>query len=84
MNARDKYKLASFNEAKKIALSIEKGHKRRALLNKRPTSYVGFKDESGRMFVIGDSNEFIQNPDVIIDNKPAREIFGDFTTLIKY
>ena len=72
-----------FNSAKEIALTIKKGFMRRAAVDDKPTNYCGYRRNDGRMFVIGDSKDDIQNPDMIIDNKPAREIFGDFTVLTK-
>lgn len=72
-----------FRAAKEIALSINKGEMRRARYNGTVTNYTGLKDKNGRMWVIGDSVNDIQNPDATINNKPAREIFGEFTVMYK-
>jgi len=69
-----------FEAAKQIALTIQTGCQRRAGYNGEPTNYTG-ANFNGRMFVIGDSLSDIQNPDVYINSKPAREIFGDFTVM---
>ena len=53
---------------------------RRARLNNEVTNYCGAK-LNGRMFVIGDTENDIQNPDATIMGKPAREVFGDFTVM---
>lgn len=71
-----------FKAAKEIALSINRGEMRRAKVNNVPTNYMG-ANIGGRMFVIGDSEEDIQNPDLYINGKPAREVFGDFTIMTK-
>lgn len=70
-----------FKVAKQIALTIEKGNLRRARFENAVTNYCGFKANDGRMWVIGDTNADIQNPDATINGKPAREIFGDFTVM---
>ena len=70
-----------FNAAKSIALIIPSGQMRRAKVGDVLTSYIGAKDNSGRMWVIGDSLNDIQNPDAYIGGKPAREISGDFTVM---
>ena len=66
-----------FKAAKNIALMIEKGCMRRAKLQKIPTNYCGYKANDGRMWVIGDSDAEIQNPDAIINGKPAREVYEE-------
>ena len=66
-----------FKQAKKIALTIEKG------CYQRKGNFKGFKDLSGRMFVIGDTESDIQNPDATINGSPAREVCGDFTMLTR-
>lgn len=79
--------LNDFNSAKKIALTIPKGQMRRARSKNGnvPSNYIGFKNNEGRMFVIGDSENDIQNPDVYLfeEKLPAREIFGDFSVMSK-
>ncbi len=70
-----------FKEAKKIALNINKGEYRRARFNGFVTNYCGYKDSNGRMWVLGDTDKDIQNPDALIDGRPAREVFGDFTVM---
>lgn len=55
---------------------------KRAVNNGRITNYSG-ANICGRMFVIGDTENDIQNPDAIIQGKPAREVFGDFTIMTK-
>lgn len=78
---------AAFQAAKKIALNIPAGHYRRASVDGVTVKYYGFKHISGRMWVIGDSDAEIQNPDarIQVDNEllPAREIFGDFTIMTR-
>ena len=76
MTPAEKKQHEDFREAKKIALTIGKGLMRRAA----DTNYCGC-NIGGRMFVIGDSEEDIQNPNCIIAGKPAREVFGDFTVM---
>lgn len=70
-----------FKAAKQIALTIEKGCLRRARFENAATNYCGFKAKDGRMWVIGDTEADIQNPDATINGKPAREVFGDFTVM---
>ena len=77
-----KTKHGDFKAAKEIALSIEKGQMRRAVNSGHVTNYCG-ANIGGRMFVIGDTENDIQNPDAIIHGKPAREVFGDFTIMTK-
>lgn len=72
-----------FKAAKQIAINIDKGQIKRARFQNVVTNYCGFKDHNGRMWVIGDSNSDIQNPDAEINGKPAREIFGNFTIMSK-
>ena len=76
--AFQKQRLADFKAAKAIAVSIEKGHMRRA----SGTNYCGAKLSDGRMFVIGDTDEDLQKPDAVIDGKPAREVFADQTIML--
>jgi len=87
MKTQNQNQLADFNVAKKIALTISNGQMRRARSKNgnTPTNYIGYKDNTGRMFVIGDSENDIQNPDVLLfaEKLPAREIFGDFTIMSK-
>lgn len=71
-----------FKVAREIALSIERGQMRRARYEDQATNYSG-ANIGGRMFVIGDTENDIQNPDAMIQGKPAREIFGDFTIMSK-
>lgn len=71
-----------FKAAKKIALAIEKGQMMRAINNGRVTNYSG-ANIGGRMFVIGDTENDIQSPDAMIQGRPAREVFGDFTIMTK-
>lgn len=71
-----------FKAAKQIALNISAGQFRRARVNNVATNYCGYKDASGRMWVIGDSLADIQNPDATINGSPAREIFGDFSVMM--
>lgn len=75
-------KLASFTIAKKIALTIGKNQYKRARYNNQATNYIG-ANVNGRMFVIGESTEDIQNPDCLIEGKPAREVFGNFSIMYK-
>lgn len=70
-----------FKAAKQIALSIEAGYSRRAKYDNAATCYTGYKSADGRMFVIGDCHADILNPDAIIDGRPAREVFGDFSIM---
>lgn len=79
MTNEQRKKLAAFNAAKKIALTIEKGCYRRAMLDDEPVSYCGFRSTTGRSWVIGDSSDDLKNPDGYFDGKPAREVFADFT-----
>lgn len=72
-----------FNQAKKIALNIEKGCFKRARFEGDVTPYVGYKTKEGRMFVIADSLNYLKNPDATIDGKPAREIFENFSVMFK-
>lgn len=81
MNKTNKNKLLAFKAAKEIALNIQKGHFQRAAINDIPSNYCGFKDITGRTWVIGDSADDLQNPDATINGKPAREVFTDFTIL---
>lgn len=76
MTTYQKQQHADFQAAKKIALSIGNNLMRRAA----GTNYFG-ANFNGRMFVVGDTDLDIQNPDAIIHGKPAREIFGDFTVM---
>lgn len=82
MTPAQKKQCKDFKAAKAIALTIENGMMRRARVDGEVTNYCGAK-LNNRMFVIGDSEKDIQNPDVIISGKPAREIFGDFTVMSK-
>lgn len=68
--------LSPFNEAKVIALTIVSGCYRRASVNNEPCNYCGYKDMSGRSWVIGDSIADIANPDKHINGKPAIEVFN--------
>jgi hypothetical protein len=72
-----------FLAAKEIALTINNGLMKRAIFNGSTTNYSGAKTLDGRMWVIGDNDSDIQNPDAIIYDKPARQIFGDFTVMSK-
>lgn len=83
MTHTNKTQIEQFNAAKKIALNIGKGMMMRASYNDSATNYMGCKFCDGRMFVIGDTEADIQNPDLTINGKPAREIFGDFTVMSK-
>ena len=80
MTTTEKQQLDGFNAAKKIALNIGNNLMIRARVNDSPANYSGAKI-NGRMFVIGDSENDIQNPDTTIFGRPAREIFGDFTIM---
>jgi len=80
MTINEKQQHSDFKAAKEIALSIENGLMRRARNNGIVTNYCGAKLQN-RMFVIGDTLQDIQNPDCYINNKPAREIFGEFTVM---
>ena len=82
MKTLEKQRHEDFNAAKQIALTIEAGLMRRARNNGVITNYCGC-NLNGRMFVIGDSLADIQNPDALVNGKPAREIFGDFTIMYK-
>lgn len=75
--------LNQFKAAKEIALKINKGLMRRASFDGVITNYIGFKSPNGRMYVIGDSANDIQNADAIINGCPAREIFGDFSVMAR-
>ena len=75
--------LNQFNAAKQIALKINKGLMRRASYQGVTTNYIGFKSPNGRMYVIGDSANDIQNADAIINGCPAREIFGEFSVMAR-
>lgn len=83
LTANQQLQHAQFKAAKEIALNIGKGEMRRARHNDMATAYCGMQDNSGRMWVIADSSAYLQNPDAMIDGKPAREVFGDFSILIK-
>lgn len=80
MNAEEKNKLEDFREAKKIALTISEGEMRLAKRNGQITHFYG-ANVGGRMFVVGETEEEIQNPDAIIQGMPAREVFGEFTVM---
>lgn len=80
MTTIEKQQQLAFEEAKAIALTIENGLIRRARLNNEATNYSG-SSLNGRMFVIGDTENDIKNPDAFIMGKPAREVFGDFTVM---
>ena len=82
MKGIEKQQLEDFNLAKAIALSIGDGMMRRAANISGATNYSGAK-LGGRMFVIGDTESDIKNPDAIIMGKPAREVFGDFVVMSK-
>lgn len=71
-----------FNAAKKIALNIEEGCMRLAKNGNRITRYYG-ANVGGRMFVVGESLDDIQNPDAMIQGMPAREVYGEFTVMSK-
>jgi hypothetical protein len=75
--------LNEFKAAKQIALTINKGLMRRAKLNGIVTNYVGYKSANGKMYVIGDTENDIQNADAIINGCPAREIFGEFSVMAR-
>lgn len=77
-----KTKHEDFRAAKEIALAIPMGQMRRAVNNGRVTNYSGANID-GHMFVVGDTENDIQNPDAMIQGKPAREIFGDFAVMFK-
>ena len=81
MTIQQKNQHNEFKEAKKIALNIKEGECRRARFNDFATNYWGCKDRNGRMWVLGDTDKDIQNPDALINGKPAREVFGDFTVM---
>lgn len=72
-----------FKAAKEIALNITKGCSRRARYNGNVTNYTGFKDNSGRSFVIGDTDADIQNSTITIGGKPSREVFEGFAVISK-
>ena len=74
----------AFKNAKEIALTIALGCQRRGRdADGKPSNYTGCKMANGRMFVIGDTVADIQNPCAIIDGKPAREVFGNFSVMYK-
>ena len=77
MTTQQTNQINDFKSAKQIALSITKGCFRRAL----GTNYCGYKAKDGRMWVIGDTDADIQNADAIINGKPAREVFGEFSIM---
>lgn len=81
MDEYKRLKLKQFNEAKKIALGVEKGCMKRAKFWGHPVNFSGFKSNDGRSFVIGESIADIQNPDCKINGFPAREIFDDFSIM---
>jgi hypothetical protein len=82
MNNAEKQQLDGFNAAKQIALTIGNGLMRRAKVNNIPVNYCGAR-LNNRMWVIADNNNDLQNPDAVINGKPAREIFGDFTVMAR-
>lgn len=63
--------LQGFEEAKKIAFEVSKGCYRRA----HGTNYCGFQSIDGSKWVLGDSENDIDNPDTIIGDKPAVQVF---------
>ena len=75
--------LNQFNAAKQIALKINKGLMRRASFQGVTTNYIGFKSANGKMYVIGDTANDIQNADAIINGCHAREIFGEFSVMAR-
>ena len=82
MTTKEKERLAGFEAAKKIALTITSNQRQRAQINGAPTNYAG-ANVNGRMFVICDTEYDIQNPDAYILGKPAREVYGEFSTMSK-
>ena len=68
-----------FKAAKEIAMTTTPGTYQRAA----GTNYCGAKMKDGRMWVLGDTENDIQNPDAIVLGKPAREVFGDFSIMYK-
>lgn len=82
MNTAEKQQHEAFKAAKQIALTIGKNQFKRASVNDAPVNYCGC-NMNGRMFVLGDTEQDIQNPDTTIMGKPAREVFGDFTIMAK-
>ena len=63
--------LADFDSAKALSFTIEKG------FYKRPSAtsnYCGYQSMEGKFYVIGDTDNDIQNPDAIVNGKPAREV----------
>jgi hypothetical protein len=77
MTTTQKKQLEDFRAAKLIAFEMPKGHYRRA----KGTNYCGYMSENGQAYVIGDTDEDVQNPDAIIGGKPAREVFEGFTVM---
>lgn len=71
-----------FKAAKQLLLNnqIPNGTMRRAVLNDKITNYSAALLRN-RMYVVGDSELYIQNPDILIMGKPAREIFGEFSAM---
>ena len=78
MTNYQKQQLEDFNGAKEIAFTIEKGCYQRDKLS----NYCGMKSYDGRYFVLGDTKKDIQNAKIIINRKPAREVFEGFTIMI--
>lgn len=81
MNDLQKIQLAGFEAAKEIALTLPKNTSRRARVSELACNYTGC-NLNGRFFVIGDSENDIQNSSIIIDGKPAREVFEGFSIMM--
>lgn len=80
LTANEEKQLNEIEAAKQIAKNIKPGYYQRV---SGLSNYCGYKSIDGRMWVLGDTFDDIQNPDAIISGKPAREIFGDFTMMVK-
>ena len=80
MTATEKQQHEAFLAAKKIALTISEGERRRARHSDCASNYFG-ANVGGRFYVLGDTEADIQNPDCFIDGMPAREVFDGFTCM---
>lgn len=82
MTNAQELQLKGFEAAKTLAFQLPINTSKRARVNSLVCNYTGC-NLKGRFFVIGDSVEDLQNTTIEIDNKPAREVFEDFTIMSK-
>jgi hypothetical protein len=81
MNALQDAQLKGFEAAKEIAFTLPNGTSRRVRVNGEVCNYTGAHIDN-RFFVIGDSTDDLQNTDITISGKVAREVFEGFSVMM--